>query len=601
MSDESRTQGKTSRQASRQRRGIEAWLRARLAGERGGLAVVFAVGVLDAPLMIGQAWLLALIVNAVAIEQHGLAAVMPWLWGLLGLFAARAAISVFKDGLAFESAARIKQRLRDDLFARLVAAGPAAAGEQRSGAVAHGLADAVEAMDRYYRDYLPQMLLAVMLPIVLLLVIFPSDWVSGVILLITAPLVPFFMVLIGKGTESLNQRQWRRLARMSAHFFDAIEGLTTLKLFGASRRELEAVAAMAEGYRRDTLAVLRLAFVSSLVLEFLTTLGIAMVAVYIGFRLYYGEMAFWPGLFVLLLAPEFYRPLRDMGAQYHARMEAIGAAEGLIETAALDPVDHDAGDDRSGLTEPPQQLACRGLSFAYDGAAPVVEGVDLTLRRGRPVALVGPSGAGKTTLSYLLLGFLRPQAGSIEVDGIDLAAISPEVWLQRVAWVPQEPTLFHGTIADNIRLGRPDADDAAVRQAARQANADAFIDALPAGYDTQIGDHGQGLSGGQRQRVALARAFLKDADLVVLDEPSAALDPASEAAVTEAVERLAGDRLVLMIAHRLDTVRRAHEILLLDRGRVAERGDHETLMAAGADYARLWSLYRADDVFGGAR
>ena len=583
------------------RRGTEGWLRAHLAGQRSLLFGAVAVGLIDAPLLIAQAWLLALIINAVAIDGQGLAAVMPWLWRLLGVFAARVLTGILRDGLAFEGAARIKHRLRDALFEHCIALGPDWARGARSGTISHLLADATEAMDRYYRDYLPQMMLAAMLPVVLLLVIFPNDWVSGLILLVTAPLVPLFMVLIGKGTEALNQRQWRRLARLSAHFFDAIEGLTTLKLFGASRRELGAVAALSEGYRRETLAVLRLAFVSSLILEFLTTLGIAMVAVYIGFRLYYGEMAFWPGLFVLLLAPEFYRPLRDMGAQYHARMEAIGAAEGLIEVFARQGPEDTASRAAAEAISRPERIECRDLAFAYADGAPVFSGVDLALRRGKRIALVGPSGAGKTTLAHLLLGFLRPQAGTIGVDGVDLASLARGVWLQQVAWVPQRPTLFHGTLADNIRLGRVEADHAAVARAARQANADAFIQALPDGYETVIGDRGQGLSGGQIQRIALARAFLKDAALVVLDEPSASLDPASEAAITDAVARLAADRMLLIIAHRLDTVREADEILLLADGAIVERGRHDALMAADGRYARLWSLYRADDAFGGVR
>lgn len=570
---------------------LERWLREQAARVRAPIGAAIGVGVFDGLLIVAQAWLLALIINAVAIQGHGLAAVWPWLWGLLAVFAGRAVTAALLETTAFEAAARLKLEIRARLYAHIDALGPGWLRSQRSGELSNTLVDGVEAFEDYYARYLPQTRLAAFIPAMLLAVVFISDWVSGIILLITAPLIPFFMFLIGKGTERLNQRQWLRLARMSAHFFDAIEGLTSLKVFNASRREADVIAKISDDYHHTTMSVLRVAFLSSLILEFLATLSIALVAVYIGFRLYYGVMAFLPGLFVLLLAPEFFKPLRDMGTYYHARMEAIGSAEQIVEL--LNRSQPGIWAARATLGEAQaREVLLEDVGFAYDAGAPVLAGIDLQLDHGTRVALVGPSGAGKTTLGQLLLGFMAPSTGQIRVNGTELHALAETEWLSRIAWLPQRPTLFHGSVLDNIRLGAPDADMAAVRQAAEQANALAFIEALPDGFDTQIGDRGQGLSGGQIQRIALARAFIKDADLVVLDEASASLDPETEALITEATERLARDRTMLVIAHRLHTVRHADHIVVLDEGRIVEQGDHRTLLANGAAYAGMLSLYR---------
>lgn len=569
---------------------LDAWLRLQAGRVRWPLTAATAVGAVDGLLIIGQAWLLALTINAVIFDAQGLNAVWPWLWGLLAIFSARALVAVLTELTAFAAASRIKLAVRAQLHAHVQALGPAWARAQRSGDVVHGLVDGVEALEKYYATYLPQRALAVFVPIVILLLVFPTDWVSGLIMLITAPLIPLFMIIIGKGAEQLNQRQWRRLARMSAHFFDAIEGLITLKLFNASRREAAVVARMSDDYRQSTMAVLRVAFLSSLVLEFLATLSIAMIAVYIGFRLYYGHLDFLPGLFVLLLAPEFYKPLRDMGTQYHARMEAIGASEQIVDvlnTPLPPPREACAGLGDGPVT----QVAFEYVGFSYEVDQPVVEKISFTLARGQRIALVGPSGAGKTTLSQLLLGFIEPQSGRIRVNGVDLRSVDPQTWLQKVAWLPQRPTLFHGSVLENIRLGLPDADLAAVQRAAALANADGFIERLPQGYDTPLGERGQGLSGGQIQRIALARAFLKDADVVVLDEASASLDPETEALITESIERLARDRLLLVIAHRLHTVRRADHILVLDQGRIVEQGSHAVLLQQAGRYASMLGLY----------
>jgi ATP-binding cassette, subfamily C, bacterial CydD len=569
---------------------LDAWLRGKARSVRLPLAGAIGIGALNGLLLILEAWLFAHVIDRVVFGHQALAAVWPLLWSMLGVFAARAVIGLFADAAAFEAAARIKQDLRRALHNKIAALGPAFLAGQRTGDLVNLLVEGVDELDKYYAAYLPQMALAAFVPAAILVFVFPADWISGIIMLVSAPLIPVFMVLVGKGAERMNQRQWRRLALMSAHFFDVLEGLSTLKLFNASRTEAEIIGRISDDYRSSTMEVLRVAFLSSLVLEFFATLSIAMVAVFIGFRLYYGDMDFLPGFFVLLLAPEFYRPLRAMGTQYHARMAAIGASERIV--ALLETELPPAPTRLCGL--PPGAIGMirlDGVGFAYRPDQPVLRGIDFAIARGERVALVGPSGSGKTTIARLLLGFGTPNEGRITADGLDLRDLASGDWFARVAWMPQTPTLFHGTIRDNIRLGLPDADDAAVRRAAAAANAAGFIERLPQGYDTVVGDRGQGLSGGEIRRVALARVFLKDADLVVLDEACASLDTATAALVSESIERLSRDRAVLIIAHRLENTVTADRIIVLDQGRIVEAGRHDALLARGGLYAQMTALY----------
>jgi ATP-binding cassette subfamily C protein CydD len=564
------------------------------------LKLTVGLGLGGGVLIIVQAWLLARIIDAVAFAGAGLADVQPWLWPLLGIFLLRAGIAWGTEQTAFRAAAAVKVALRDRVVRHMQALGPAWLAGQRSGSLSEDLTRGIEGLQDYYARYLPAMTLTLLVPLAILLVVLPLDWLSGLVMLVTAPLIPVFMILIGQRVEAVNQRQWKQLARMGAHFLDVLQGLTTLKLFNASRREAEVIARISDDYRHSTMQVLRLAFLTSAVLEFFSTLGIAIVAVFIGFRLYQlalpipdvvapPEVSFFTGFFVLLLAPEFYLPLRSLGTHYHGRMEAIAAAERLVAILST-PLPGRA--QRPTPLPRDARLAVRfdDVHFRYEAGREALAGVSFGIEPGERVALVGPSGAGKTTVASLLLGFVQPTRGHILVDDQPLDSLDLDDWRRHLAWVPQSPRLFAGSIADNIRLGHPQADDAAVRAAAAHAFATEFIEALPAGYDTEVGERGAGLSGGQIQRIALARAFLRDARLVVLDEATASLDPASEAAVQRAVDALAVGRAMLVIAHRLATVRDADRILVIDHGRIVEQGDHAALTARDGPYRRMVRL-----------
>ena len=557
------------------------------------LRLAVAIGLMSGLLLVVQAWLLAGVIDAVVFDAAVLAQVMPGLWGLLALFAVRAVLTWASEQAAFHAAVRVKLQLREMLYRHVQKLGPAWLSGERSGDLVNTLSDGVEALEAYYAQYLPAVSLMALVPLAILVFVFPRDWIAGLVMVFTAPLIPVFMILIGKGAEQRNQRQWRQLALMSAHFLDVIQGLTTLRLFNASRREAQVIARISDQYRQGTMSVLRIAFLSSFVLEFFSTVSIAIVAVLVGFRLYWGDMAFADGLFVLLLAPEFYLPLRNMGTRYHACMEAIGAAERMVDILNT-PVTESAGRSAEAPDLGQTGLRFEAVAFRYPDGRQALQDLHLTIDPGETLALVGPSGAGKTTLINLLMGFLQPQDGRILAGGTPLQTIDIAVWRRQLAWLPQRPQLFPGSVSDNIRLGRPEADGQAVRRAAALAQADDFIEALPQGWDTPVGEGGHGLSGGQVQRIALARAFLRDAPLVLLDEPTANLDVDSEARVQAALRTLAAGRTLVVIAHRLSTVRDADRIAVLDSGRVVQIGTHAQLLETSPLYRRMVTAQAGD-------
>lgn len=554
----------------------------------GALYASIGLGLLAGWAVIAQAVCLAQIVNGVSFRHLPLAALAPWFYALAALFLVRAALAYFAEITAFRASAAIKTDLRARLLTRLFARGPVPAADEDSAGLAATLLEGIEGLEPYFSRYMPQMALCVAVPLAILALVFPLDFWSGLILLVAGPLVPVFMVFVGYRAEAINQRQWGKLLRLSTHFLDVLQGLTTLKLFGRARDEIAIATRIAEDYRRTTMEGLRIAFLTSAVLEFFASLAIALVAVLFGARLIHGHFAFYPAFLVLLLAPEYFVPLRGLSVHYHARMTAIAAAKNIF--ALLDAQVPEQG---SGIL-PVQAhitLTCADLTFSYGGET-VLDRLNADFPAGQITAIVGASGAGKTTLARLLLKFLRPESGTIMLnDAHDLAGLAPEAWWPMLAWVPQNPRVFHGSIAGNLRLGRPEATLEELRDAARLARALEFIEALPQGFNTLVGDNGAGLSGGQIQRIALARAYLKNPALLILDEATANLDPASEADILAAIAELARNRTVIVIAHRLAVAARADRVLVLEGGRIVQSGTHAALLAVPGPYRILAEAY----------
>lgn len=523
------------------------------------LGAVVGLGAVGAALVIAQAMLIAEVV--VGAFQHGssVAELRTPLLLLAAVATGRAAVAWLTELAAHRASAAVKSELRGRLLERAASLGPGWLSGQRTGSLVALATRGVDALDDYFARYLPQLGLAVVVPVAVLARIVTEDWVSAAIIVGTLPLIPLFMVLIGWATRSQMDRQWRMLSRLSGHFLDVVAGLPTLKVFGRAKAQAEAIRKITGEYRQAIMRTLRIAFLSSFALELLATISVALVAVTIGMRLVRGEMDLYVGLVILVLAPEAYLPLRQVGAQYHAAAEGLAAAEEIfevLETPAPRP---------GSLRLPAGEIAFDGVTVRYPGrSADAVSDVSLTVEPGETVALVGPSGVGKSTLLNVLLGFVEPTAGRIRVGGVDLAEADLADWRSRIAWVPQRPHLYAGSIAENVRLARPDADDAALRTALVDAGAAGFVDALPDGADTVLGEDGAGLSAGQRQRLALARAFLADRPVLLLDEPTASLDGATEAEVVAAVRRLAVGRTVLLVVHRPALLEVADRVVRLE-------------------------------------
>ena len=492
------------------------------------------------------------------------------------LVVARSALLAGGEALAGQAAHRLVGGTRRRLTAHLADLGPAYATGERSGEIASTLVDGLDAIEAWARSFRPAAVLAVVVPVFVLVVVLVLDPPSAVVLLVTGPLLVTLLGLIGSRVGPATAARAADLRWMQGYFGDMLRGLETLRAYGRSREQAGRIREIGLRYGDATMAVLRTAFQASLVLEWGAAVAMAFIAVELSLRLMTGGIGFEATLAVLVIAPEFFLPLRRLAAAYHegasGREAAVRALE-ILDTPGprrAQPMhseaDRDA--DRSTSLRRSGDIAFDGVTVTYPGRdEPALADLDLVIAAGRRTVIVGPSGAGKSTVARLLLRFLDPDTGRITIGDADLASIAPPAWRAGVAYVPQAPHLFHGSVADNIRLARPDAPLAAVVEAARAAGADRFIDDLPGGYETPVGEDGVRLSGGQRQRIAIARAFLRDAGLVVLDEPTAHLDPDAEAVVSEAIARLGEGRTVVVISHRPALVTGADVVVELARGR----------------------------------
>ena len=522
-----------------------------------------ALGAATAGLIIAQATLLADMLSRAFLGGASLTDLRVPMLLLLGVVAGRTLVAWLQEVAAHRSSAAVKSQLRERLLAHALRLGPRWLAGERSGELATLATRGIDALDDYFSRYLPQLVLAVIVPAAVGARILLGDWLSAVTIAATLPLIPIFAILVGLTTRRKMDRQWRTLSVLAAHFLDVVAGLPTLKVFGRAKAQAERIREVTDRHRRATMSTLRIAFLSALVLELLSTISVALVAVSIGLRLVEGAIDLETALLVLILAPEAYLPLRAVGAQYHASVEGLTAAERIFEVVQTPAPS--AGTDTGVPDLARATLRLEGVTVTHEGRdAPAPDGLDMTVHPGETVALTGPSGAGKSTVLAVLLGFVRPDSGRVLADWTDIAGLDPDAWRSQIAWVPQRPHLFAGTVAANIRLGRPDASDAEVRAAADAANALEFIEALPLGFDTPLGERGVGLSAGQRQRIALARAFLRDAPLLLLDEPTSNLDLESEAAVVDAVRRLAASRTVVLVAHRPALTAVADRVITLE-------------------------------------
>jgi thiol reductant ABC exporter CydD subunit len=501
--------------------------------------------------------------------------------GLMGAAVALRALLTWLAELGSHlCSASLKSDLRQRLLERVLGLGPAFLSGERTGELATTAGTGLDALDGYYGRYLPQLALGALVPVMLVVWLARVDLLSAATLAITVPLVPVFMWLVGVTAQARARRRWQTLSLLGAHFLDVVEGLPTLKLFGRSHAQARTIRRVTDDYRAASMGTLRLAFLSALVLELATTVSIALVAVGVGLRLTAGGLGLQAGLTVLLLVPEVYLPLRQVGAQFHGSADALAAAERVF-TVLDAPAPGLARGHTADLPDLCRAPVCfEDVSFSHPGRPGLVlDRVSFELRPGERVALVGPSGSGKSTVLGLLLGFVRPGSGRITVGGIDLREVAPESWRGRLAWLPQQPHLFHGSIAENVRLAARIGDDA-IRSALERTGLGPWIDSLPEGMETQVGERGGRLSGGQRQRVALARALVRDAPLLLLDEPTVNLDAGSSRLVGRVLESLPADRSALWVVHDPALARRAHRVLRLEGGRLLEA---PAALTAGAD------------------
>ncbi|MFV8833965.1 thiol reductant ABC exporter subunit CydD [Aquisalimonas sp.] len=548
------------------------WLAARAALAGAPRRVSTLAGTIGGWLVIPQAGLIAWLVHEVTAAGAGLGEVAGLLAALLLTFLARAGCTAAQEWAAADAACRVHERTRREVVSHLFQLGPSGLARHPTGGLASAAIDQISALGPYVSRYQPQLIITVAVPVVLLATVFALDWLAGLLLFLAAPLIPAFMAIVGMGADAVSRSQHQALARLGGHFLDRLHGLDLLRHMGRAEAEADHLARVGDDYRRRTMAVLRIAFLSSAVLEFFSSVAIAMVAVYVGMGLL-GYISFGPapeltlfsGLFVLLLAPEFFQPLRQLAQHYHDRAAALGAAaelRALTDIRSPMPV--------AGSTPPPTappEFVLHGVTVVGDGGEHMLKPVNLTINPGETVVLTGPSGVGKSTLLHAIAGFRRIEDGVLTVNGTPLERIDLSAWQGQLGWLAQVPHLFPGTLRENLLLDETSAEDEPrIRDALHRAGLERVLAHLPDGLETRVGEHGSGISGGEGQRVALARALLRQAPVLLVDEPTASLDPDTTAIITDALRGESERGATIIVAtHTPDDYPWAHQVIALTR------------------------------------
>lgn len=567
---------------SRQKQ-LQKWLRQQQKIVKKWLYLNVLLGTLSAVFLIFQMFLLADLLHLMIVDKQAAATIPQKLLALLGCFSARALLLWLRERTGFQAGATLRRHLREQVMHKLAQIGPMTIQQRPAGSWATIMLEQVENIHNFYARYLPQQFLSLIVPIAILCAVFPFNWAAGVILFATLPLLPLFMALAGMKAAEANQQNIGILARLSGQFLDRLKGLETIRLFGQAQAQTEQIYQSTEAFRLSTMNVLKIAFLSSAVLEFFTAISIAVMAVYFGFT-YLGELNFgsysvavplFVGFFCLMLAPEFYQPLRELGVYYHDKAAAIASADALEAFLSEEVLAQTNG--QKNLPNQPLVIEAENCVILTPQGKPLTKPLNFALKENQHIALVGQSGAGKTSLMNLLLGFL-PYEGNIKINGIELRELDIAQWREKLAWVGQNPQLIRGTLKENIRLGNH-ATETEMASALVQSKADEFVYRL--GLDYEVRDSNSGISGGQAQRIAIARALLRQAQLLLLDEPTASLDMQSEQQVLEALQQLSSTRTTLMITHRIEDLKQCDEIWVMKQGEIIQQGNYAELEYSG--------------------
>ncbi|WP_139684647.1 heme ABC transporter permease/ATP-binding protein CydD [Vibrio tasmaniensis] len=575
----------------KKQRSLNKWLKQQSKLAKRWLMIAISLGVLSSVFLIAQAALLASILHQLIIENVDKSELVGHFAGLALSVVGRAGCTWGREIAGYRCGEQIRVYIRQLILDKLRELGPAYIKGKPAGTWATLLLEQVEDMQDFFSRYLPQMSLSVMIPFIILVVVFPVNWAAGLIFLITAPLVPMFMALVGMKAADANRKNFKALQRLSGHFYDRLQSMTTIRLFDRTNAETEVLKGASEVFRTRTMDVLKIAFLSSAVLEFFTSISIAMTAVYFGFT-YIGELNFghygagitlFAGLFILILAPEFYQPLRDLGTFYHAKQQAVGAAESIVEFLETDITKVKSGntqlDSAQGIN-----IEATDLKVLSPEGVQLVGPISFVLNTRQSTALVGPSGAGKTSLINAILGFM-PYEGSLKINDIELRDLDLASWRKTISWVGQNPLLLHGSIRDNVTLGKHGIADQVVENALEQSFASEFVNEH--GLDYMISDRSGGLSVGQSQRLALARAMIQDGQFWLLDEPTASLDTRSEQLVMKGINSNIESRTALLVTHQLAPLKSVDNILVMRDGGLVEQGHYSQLSTAGGLFEEM--------------